>query len=98
MGKSVLRAAIALLLNSLTLSPIFAQSRQAILQLPSPDGCHAVGTTTIVFRDASRQRDLLFTFWYPSLRGSVVAPYMDKKTAAALAEEWKLQANFVERI
>jgi dienelactone hydrolase len=98
MGKSVLWAAIVILLDPLVLSPIVAQTRQAILQLPSPDGCHAVGTTTVVLRDTSRQRDLLVTFWYPSLLGSVVAPYMDKRTAAALAEEWKLQANFVDRV
>jgi dienelactone hydrolase len=99
MGKSVLRAAFVLLLNPLILSPLAAQSRQqAILQLPPPDGCHAVGTTMVVLRDASRNRDLLVTFWYPSRRGSVVAPYMDKRTAAALAAEWNLQPNFVDRV
>jgi len=53
---------------------------------------------TVVLRDASRNRDLLVTFWYPSQRGSVVAPYMDTKTAAAIAEDWNLQGNFADRV
>jgi hypothetical protein len=33
--------------------------------------------------------------WYPAAEGtSALAPYMDKKTADALAEEWKLQSDF----
>jgi hypothetical protein len=33
--------------------------------------------------------------WYPAVEGtSAHAPYMDKKTADALAEEWKLQPDF----
>ena len=95
MGRSVLQAACCVLL---TLCPLGAQSSQAILQLPSPDGCHALGTTTVVLTDVSRKRDLLVTFWYPSQRGSVVAPYMDKKTVAAVAEDWNLQPNFADRI
>jgi dienelactone hydrolase len=95
MGKTVLRAAFVVLLM---LSPLAAQIRQPILQLPSPDGCHAVGTTMVVLTDVSRKRDLLVTFWYPSQHGSVVAPYMDKKTAAAIAEDWNLQPNFADRI
>lgn len=51
-----------------------------------------------MLRDVSRNRDLLVTFWYPSQLGSVVAQYMDKKTAAAIAEDWKLPRNFVNRI
>jgi dienelactone hydrolase len=98
MDKSVLRAAFVVLLNPLTLSLLAAQSRQAALQLPSPDGCHAVGTTMVVLRDVSRNRDLLVTFWYPSQRGSAVAPYMDEKTAAAIADDWNLQQNFADRV
>lgn len=98
MGKSVLWATFVLLLNLLILSPLVAQSRQGILQLPPPDGCHAVGTTMVVLGDASRNRDLIVTLWYPSLRGSVVAPYMDTRTAGALAAEWNLQSNFADRV
>jgi dienelactone hydrolase len=98
MSKSALRAAFVVLLNFLMLSPLAAHSREQTLQLPSPDGCHAVGTTMVALRDASRNRDLLVTFWYPSQRGSVVAPYMDKRTAAAIAEDWNLQPNFAERV
>jgi hypothetical protein len=43
MGKSVLWTTFVLLLNPLILSQLAAQNRQAIVQLPSPDGCHAVG-------------------------------------------------------
>lgn len=95
MIRSVLQAAFVILL---TLSPLGAQSGKAILQLPQPDGCHALGTTMVVLTDMSRKRDLLVTFWYPSQRGSVVAPYMDKKTAAAIAEDWNLQPDFADRI
>jgi hypothetical protein len=87
-----------LLLIPLVLTSLAAQSRQAILQFPPPDGCHAVGTRLVVLRDASRNRDLIVTFWYPSLRGSVVAPYLDKRTASALAAEWKLQPDFADRV
>jgi len=52
----------------------------------------------VVLRDVSRNRDLLVTFWYPSQRGPVVAPYMDEKTAAAIAADWNLQPNFADRI
>ncbi len=98
MGKSVLWTTFVLLLNPLMLSPLVAQSRQAILQLPPPDSCHAVGTTMVVLRDASRNRDLVVTLWYPSMRGSVFAPYVDRRTAAALAAEWNLQPNFAELV
>src|SRR5437763_13459813 len=59
------------------------------------NGCHPVGTRTLVLRDPHRSRDLLVTMWYPAVDGtSALAPYMDKKTADALAEEWKLQPGF----
>jgi dienelactone hydrolase len=98
MGKLALRAVLVLVLNSLILLPLAAQSGQATLQLPPPDGCHTIGTTMMVLKDVSRNRDLLVTLWYPSLRGSVAAPYMDKGTASALAAEWDLQPNFVDRV
>ncbi len=69
------------------------------LDLPHPNGCHPVGTRTVVLRDPHRSRDLLVTIWYPAKTkvkksASAPAPYMDKKTADALAEEWKLQPDF----
>ncbi len=68
---------------------------QAGFELPQPNGCHPVGTRTVVLRDPHRSRDLLVTMWYPAVEGtSALAPYMDKKTADALAEEWKLQPDF----
>jgi dienelactone hydrolase len=48
-----------------------------------------------VLHDAHRSRDLLVTIWYPALGGTATsAPYMDKKTADALAEDWNLQLDF----
>ncbi len=97
-GKSSLCVGSLVLVILLALASLFAQTREATLQLPPPDGCHAVGTSTVVLSDASRNRDLLVTFWYPALRGAVVAPYTDGKTAAAFAAEWKLQPNFASRV
>jgi len=46
-------------------------------------------------KDSHRNRELLVTFWYPAAQAtSTTAPYMDQKTADALAEEWKLQPDF----
>jgi len=98
MSKSLLWATFFFLLVPLMLTPLVAQNRQVTLQLPRPDGCHAVGTRLVVLRDASRNRDLLVTFWYPSLRNSVIAPYMDKRTATALAAEWNLPPNFADDV
>ena len=72
---------------------------RAGFDLPQPNGCHPVGTTTVVLRDPRRGRDLLVTIWYPAKTrtkgsASAPAPYMDRKTADALAEEWKLLPNF----
>jgi len=97
-GKSSLGVGSLVLVIPLILASLLAQTREATLQLPPPDGCHAVGTSTVVLSDASRNRDLLVTFWYPALRGAVVAPYMDGKTAAAFAAEWKLQPNFASHV
>ena len=79
----------------LTLPSRASDANQAEFDLPRPNGCHPVGTRTIVLRDPRRSRDLLVTMWYPAMEStSTLAPYMDKKTADALAEEWKLQPNF----
>jgi dienelactone hydrolase len=94
MAKSSRWSSCLLLLISLIPIPLAAQTHEEIFHLPPPDGCHGVGTRSVVLRDASRNRDLIVTFWYPSLRGSTVAPYVDKTTAGALAAEWKLQPDF----
>ena len=88
----------ALLFFTIALAPLrlIAQATaQADLDLPQPNGCHPVGTQTIVLKDTHRNRDLLVTMWYPARDGkSTPAPYMDKRTANAVAEEWKLQPGF----
>ena len=79
----------------LTLPSEVSDANQAGFDLPQPNGCNPVGTRTVVLRDPHRSRDLLVTMWYPAVGGtSTLAPYMDKKTADALAEEWKLQPGF----
>jgi dienelactone hydrolase len=79
----------------LTLPSQASNAGQAGFDLPQPNGRHQVGTGTVVLRDPHRSRDLLVTMWYPAGEGtSALAPYMDKKTADALAEEWKLQPDF----
>jgi dienelactone hydrolase len=79
----------------LTMSSQASNADQAGFDLPQPNGCNRVGTRTVVLRDSQRSRDLLVTMWYPSAEvTSALAPYMDKKTADALAEEWKLQPDF----
>jgi dienelactone hydrolase len=98
MGKIVLRPTFILLLNLLTFSELVAQRRPEKLQLPPPDGCHPVGTRTIALRDASRNRDLIVTFWYPSLRNANRAPYMDKRTETAVAAEWNLPPVFADNV
>jgi dienelactone hydrolase len=80
---------------ALLISPSQANAGEVGFDLPQPNGCYAVGTRTDVLKDAHRSRDLLVTLWYPALEGtSTPAPYMDKKTADALAEDWKLQPDF----
>src|ERR1700730_558233 len=82
-------------LGLLTLASQTSNADQAGFDLPKPNGCYPVGTRTIVLRDPRRSRDLLVTMWYPAMEGtSAIAPYMDQKTADALAAEWKLQPNF----
>jgi dienelactone hydrolase len=79
----------------LTLPSQASNAGQAGFDLPQPNGCYPVGTETVVLRDPHRSRDLLVTMWYPAVEGtSALAPYMDKKTADVLAEEWKLQPDF----
>jgi dienelactone hydrolase len=92
---AVLFAFPVLGLTLLTLSSRAANTQQPGFDLPQPNGCHSVGTETRVLRDSHRSRDLLVTMWYPAEQStSALAPYMDKRTGDALAEEWKLQPDF----
>jgi dienelactone hydrolase len=94
-SKAALFAFPIFVMVLLTLPSQASNAGQAGFDLPQPNGCHPVGTGTVVLRDPHRSRDLLVTMWYPAVEGtSALAPYMDKKTADALAEEWKLQPDF----
>ncbi len=94
-SKAALLACPFFVLVLLTSPSPASDVRHAGFDLPQPNGCHSVGTATVVLRDPHRSRDLLVTMWYPAVEGtSAFAPYMDKKTADALAEEWKLQPDF----
>lgn len=94
-SKAVFLAYLVFAVVLLTLPPQSFAAGQAGLDLPPPNGCHPVGTRTIVLRDSHRNRELLVTIWYPAAEAtSTTAPYMDQKTADALAEEWKLQPGF----
>jgi dienelactone hydrolase len=80
---------------ALVISTSQANASEVGFDLPQPNGCQAVGIRTDVLKDAHRSRDLLVTLWYPALGGTATpAAYMDKKTADALAEDWKLQPDF----
>jgi dienelactone hydrolase len=75
-------------------APLLATS-QTGLDLPKPGGCYSVGTRSFVLEDARRSRELVVTMWYPAKEAKTEpAAYMDKKTADAIAEEWKLQPGF----
>lgn len=72
---------------------------QEAFDLPQPNGCQPVGTQTITLKDQRRNRDLLVTLWYPAaLSDAPVAPYMDKKSADALAKEWHLKPDFQQLV
>ena len=94
-SKAAFFALPIFMLVLLTLPSQASDANQAGFDLPQPNGCHPVGTRTLVLRDPHRSRDLLVTMWYPAVEAmSTLAPYMDKKTADALAEEWNLQPGF----
>ena len=95
-GKAaVLASSICLVLLSSTSTSEASNAAKRGFDLPQPNGHHAVGTTMVVLGDPHRSRDLLVTIWYPAGDGiSAPAPYMDQKTADALAKEWNLQPDF----
>src|ERR1700693_26041 len=75
------------------------RTTQLELDLPQPSGCYAIGTKTLLLADARRNRELVITMWYPAKEGkSESAPYMEKKTAEAVAEDWKLRADFARQV
>ena len=93
-SKAAFLAIPVFVLVLLTL-PSQANAGPTGFDLPQPNGCHPVGTETVVLRDSHRSRDLLVTMWYPAVEGtSALAAYMDQKTGDALAERWKLQPDF----
>jgi dienelactone hydrolase len=97
--KQRLRRYAASLLQVLLALPFAASGAVQELHLPQPDGRHAVGTTTTVVTDARRHRDLLVTIWYPAaVSKAAPALYMDAKTAAAVADHWTLQTDFVRHV
>jgi len=89
----------ACLLVLLTLNAQASNTDEARFDLPQPNGCYLVGTTTVVLKDLHRTRDLLVTVWYPAAAGKGdLAPYMDKKTADAVAEDWELWPDFERQV
>jgi dienelactone hydrolase len=72
------------------------------LELPLPDGRYPIGTRSDVLKDSRRNRDLLVTTWYPAAQGvegkEELAPYVDKKTAAAIAADWEVEPDFARRV
>lgn len=93
--------ALSLVVSLFLMTPLAWSSDTTPLQLdlPQPAGCHSIGTRTFVLRDPRRTRDLLVTLWYPAEEGkSTVAPYMDKKTADAVAKDWKLTPDFERHV
>lgn len=88
----------ALLLTFLSIHLPAAANQPKWLELPQPDGPHAVGTRTLLLADKARKRDLLVTVWFPAEGGSSLAPYMDRRTAEELAKEWQLQSGFEQGI
>jgi len=92
-------AAICLLLTVLLLrSSNAAPCKSGSLVFPQAQGAYHVGTRTFVVADAARHRELLVTAWFPTDSGTVPAPYMDARTGAALAQEWKLETGFEQNV
>ncbi len=98
-SKTTFLAFLIFALVLLILPSLAVDAGRAGLDLPLPNGCHAVGTRTIVMKDPHRRRDLLITIWYPTAEAAAATtPYMDQRTADALAEEWKLQPDFQHHV
>ena len=76
-----------------------SEEAQPGFDLPVPNGCHPVGTKAIALSDRHHGRDLIITMWYPAVEGKAAfAPYMDERTADAVAENWNLQPSFARQV
>jgi len=92
-------ATVLLLLAALFLHSANAAScMSGSLVLPQPRGGHQIGTRTLVVADTARRRELLVTAWFPADSGKVSASYMDKRTGAELARQWKLESGFEQKV
>jgi dienelactone hydrolase len=87
--------AVSLLLMAVSIPLLSDESvGSSGLDLPRPGGPDQVGVQTLDLKDALRDRELMVTAWYPAVRGSVQSPYLDRRTAAALSQEWNLRSGF----
>src|SRR5215467_12646468 len=91
-------AAFLVLVTFYSQSSSAADCKPGLLALPQVAVGNTIGTRTLVLADAVRRRELLVTTWFPAESGKVAAPYMDKRTAAELAHEWKLQLGFEKSV
>ena len=92
-------ATVFLLLPALFLrSSNAASCKPGSLVLPQAVGGYQIGTRTLVVTDAARRRELLVTTWFPAEPGTVAASYMDTRTGAELAREWKLDPGFEQSV
>jgi dienelactone hydrolase len=98
MSNANLATAFLMLATFLSHSSLAAVCEPGALDLPQVAGGTSIGTKTLVFADAVRHRELLVTIWFPGQSGKIAAPYMDKRTAAELAREWKLQVGFEQSV
>ena len=96
-----MRCAAALVALSLSRGAVSASSPDLPgLSLPEPPGCHAIGVRTIVVSDGRRRRELPVTIWYPASAAGdrPAAPYMDARTAEAVAAALDLVPNFLPSV
>jgi predicted dienelactone hydrolase len=76
-----------------------SEEAQTGFNLPVPNGCHPVGTRAFALSDRHRGRELAIAMWYPAVEGKAAfAPYMDERTADAVAENWNLQLDFAHQV
>jgi predicted dienelactone hydrolase len=99
MANKILRIIFPVLFLLLECFANATSQDQPGFDLPQPNGCYPIGTQTIPLNDQRRGRNLLVTLLYPAvLNNAPVAPYMDKKSADALAKEWGLQPDFQQHV
>ena len=97
--KSAFFAFLICVLVVLSFASQVSDTERPRLDLPAPNGCYHIGARTIVLKDQQRGRDLLVTIWYPAADAEAeLAPYMDRKTADAVAEDWELRTDFERQV